>query len=70
MSPIIQPRFKAEVTIVPRNGGDIQTYDLQGITAQEIVDQYERLRVHYAENGADAYLPTEVFIAASKEPAK
>ena len=68
ISPVIQPRFKADIVMAPRNGGDTTTHEIRGITAQEIVDQYEKVKALEAENGFDVHLPSEVFIAALKEP--
>ena len=70
ISPVIQPRLKADIAMVPRNGGDTITHEIRGITAQEIVNQYEKLKALEVESGFDVYLPSEVFIAASKEASK
>ena len=67
-NPMIQPRFKADIVMAPRNGGDTTTHEIRGITPQEIVDQYENIKALEAENGFDVYLPSEVFQAALKEP--
>ena len=70
ISPVIQPRFKADIVRAPRNGGETTTHEIRGITAQEIVDQYEKVKAFEAENGFDVYLPSEAFIAAIEEADK
>ena len=70
VNPVIQPRFKADIVISPRNGGDPTSHDVYGITAQHIVDQYEKVKEFEAKSGSDVYLPSAVFQAALKEPTK
>ena len=67
ISPVIPPKYVAEVYSTSRTGNLHRTFDLKGYTATEILEDFYRIKKLEFDDGYDAHLPRDVYLMAELE---
>ena len=67
ISPVIAPKYVAEVNSFSRIGNLQRTFDLQGQTAAEIIEVFDKVKRLEYDEGYEAYLPPDVYRMAELE---
>jgi hypothetical protein len=67
ISPVIQPKYEADVRSFSRLGNAETSFTLRGHTANELVEQFRSIELAEKERNFDAFLPREVFELAEFE---
>ena len=67
ISPVIPPKYEAEVRSFSRIGNAETSYTLRGHTAADLIEQFRSIELAEKDRDFDAYLPHEVFKLAEFE---
>lgn len=67
MPMVIPPKYTVEVRSFSQVGNSTRTFDLHGNSAQDLIDQFESLRLAELGSGYDAHLPSSVYALRETE---